>query len=55
MNIYGFLDQKNIEYKNVFLQRFSNHTYKANFCVGKFSYHVKISMMIKRSQQKHIS
>ena len=25
INIYNFLDKKNIEYKNVFLQHFSNH------------------------------
>ena len=24
-NMYSFLDKKNIEYKNVFLQHFSNH------------------------------
>ena len=27
MNIYNFLDKKNIEYKKVFLQHFSNNTY----------------------------
>ena len=34
VNLYNFLDKKNIEYKKAFLQHFSNHTiHMSNDCV----------------------